>query len=180
MKGWRWATVVARLVLLFAAARGGDVAERNDPYWFLPSEPVVLYFAAPDAAGLVPELRWLRVGLADAKGRLEALVEGPKNAGLFPTLPSPLRIRSVTVEGDLAVVDFDGELVRRHPGGSAGEMLTVFSVVNTLTEIPGVRRVAWRIDGRAVETLVGHLDLSRPVERDPSLILSPDRLRGGL
>ena len=151
MKGWRWATVVARLVLLFAAARWGDVAERNDPYWFLPSEPVVLYFAAPDAAGLVPEIRWL-----------------------------PLRIRSVTVEGDLAVVDFDGELVRRHPGGSAGEILTVFSVVNTLTEIPGVRRVAWRIDGRAVETLVGHLDLSRPVERDPSLILSPDRLRGGL
>jgi len=118
---------------------------------------VVLYFAAPDAAGLVPEIRWLPVGLADAKGRLEALVEGPKNAGLFPTLPSPLRIRSVTVEGDLAVVDFDGELVRRHPGGSAGEILTVFSVVNTLTEIPGVRRVAWRIDGRAVETLVGHL-----------------------
>ena len=44
MKGWRWATVVALLVLLFAAARWGDVAERNDPYWFLPSEPVVLYF----------------------------------------------------------------------------------------------------------------------------------------
>src|SRR5690606_4495869 len=115
MKGWRWATVVALLVLLFAAARWGDVAERNDPYWFLPSEPVVLYFAAPDAAGLVPEIRWRPVGLADAKERLEALVEVPRFAVLFPAVPPPLRIRSVTVEGDLAVVDFDGELVPRPP-----------------------------------------------------------------
>ena len=71
----------------------------------------------------------------------------------------------------MVVVDFDRTLVREHPGGSTGEILTVFSVVNTLTEIPGVRKVAWRIEGQPVETLVGHLDLSRPVERDPSLIV---------
>lgn len=174
MKARRWAAVAALLVGLWAAAWWGDRVERRDPLWFMPSAPVTLYFAAPDAAGLVAEVRWLPVHQTDAKGRLQALVEGPRRADLFPTLPSPLGIRSVSVEGDLVTVDFDRELVERHPGGSAGEILTVFSVVNTLTEIPGIRRVAWRIDGRPVETLVGHLDLSRPIERDPSLILPWD------
>lgn len=173
MQRWRRATVVAFFVGLSLVAWWSARLEQEDPLWFAPSAPVTLYFAGPDASGLVPETRWLPVSRTDAKGRLQALVEGPRRAGLYPTLPSPLEIREVSVEGDLIVVDFGGELVRRHPGGSAGEILTVFSVVNTLTEIPGVRRVAWRIDGQPVETLAGHLDLSRPVERDPSLILSP-------
>jgi len=174
MKARRRATVVALLLGLSVIAWRGDRLEREDPLWFMPTAPVTLYFAGPDAAGLVAETRWLPVSQTDAKGRLQALVEGPRHAGLYPTLPAPTNILSVSVEGDLVVVDFDRELVERHPGGSAGEILTVFSVVNTLTEIPGIRRVAWRIDGRPVETLVGHLDLSRPVERDPSLIVSLD------
>lgn len=171
MKGWRWATVVALLIGLWALASWGQRLEEGDPLWLAPQEPVTLYFAAPDAAGLAAETRWLPVAKADVEGRLRALVEGPRSPGLSPTLSPRAEIRSVTVDGDLVVVDFDQTLVREHPGGSAGEILTVYSVVNTLTEVPGVRRVGWRIEGRPVETLVGHLDLTRPIERDPSLIV---------
>jgi len=63
--------------------------------------------------------------------------------------------------------------VRDHPGGSAGELITVYSVVNTLTELPGVKEVRWLIDGQAVESLAGHLDLSRPVARSDEIIVDP-------
>jgi len=171
MKGWRIAAVVALLVAVWLAARWGDRLEQQDPLWFAPHEEVTLYFAAPDAIGLAAEKRWLPVTETDVEGRLRALVEGPRRRDLSPTLSPRTQIRGVSVVGDTVVVDFDLTLVREHPGGSTGEILTVFSVVNTLTEIPGIRKVAWRIEGQPVETLVGHLDLTRPIERDPSLIV---------
>lgn len=179
MKGWHGATVVALLVGLWALAAWGGRIERESPLWFAPHEPVTLYFAAPDAMGLASETRWLPITETGVEGRLKALVEGPRRPGLSPTLSPRAKVRSVVARGGLVVVDFDRTLVEEHPGGSTGEILTVFSVVNTLTEIPGVREVAWRIEGETVETLVGHLDLSRPFERDPTLIveLETDRRR---
>lgn len=169
-RGWRRAAVVALLTGLVALAAWGEKLEEQDPQWFAPKEPVTLYFATPDAMGLGAEVRWLPPSQAGIEGRLRALVEGPRSPGLRPTLSPRVTVRSVRVQEDTVVVDFDRTLVREHPGGSAGEILTVYSVVNTLTEIPGIRRVAWLIEGMPVETLVGHLDLTRPVEREPSLI----------
>ena len=146
--------------------------------WFSEHEPVTLYFAGPDAMGLAAEIRWLPSAQTDVEGQFRALVEGPRSPGLSPTLSPRTRVRSAVVQGDMAVVDFDRTLVEEHPGGSTGEILTVYSVVNTLTEIPGIRRVAWRIEGQPVETLVGHLDLTRPIERESSLILPQGAARG--
>jgi spore germination protein GerM len=66
--------------------------------------------------------------------------------------------------GDTLVLDFSRELQTNHSGGSAGELLTVYSIVNTLAEnIHGISRVQILVEGNEVETLAGHLDLREPL-----------------
>jgi len=68
------------------------------------------------------------------------------------------------------VADFSKELVERHWGGTAGELMTVYGIVNTLGELPGVKQVRITVEGRPLETLAGHLDLREPLAPDPDLV----------
>ena len=78
----------------------------------------------------------------------------------------------MTPEGVLQV-DFARNLVDQHPGGSWGELLTVQALANTVaTNFPHYRQVRILIDGAAVDTLKGHLDLRQPLNPDFSLVLS--------
>ena len=48
--------------------------------------------------------------------------------------------------------------------------MTVYSIVNTLAELPEIEMVRFLIEGEEIETLAGHLDLSEPVYPDEGLI----------
>ena len=87
-------------------------------------------------------------------------------------IPSGTTVRGfyITDRQD-AFVDFSSRLVTGHPGGSTTELLTVNAIVNAVTaNLPSVQRVQILIDGKEVDTLAGHVDLRRPLERDTSLI----------
>ena len=132
---------------------------------------VVLYFASLDAQYLVPEVRYVPPWRDSALYRLTLLSAGPRDrARLAPVIPPGARPLSVRVEDGVAVADFSRELVERHWGGSAGELMTVYGIVNTLAELPGVRRVRITVEGRALETLAGHVDLSEPLAADRTLV----------
>ena len=100
---------------------------------------------------------------------VETLLEEPKETNLTKIFPKNAAIRSVTVDGGLATVDFDGSLTKNFVGGSTGEELLIGSVVDTLTNFPEVKRVKFLVDGQEIETLSGHMDLSTPLERMDSL-----------
>ena len=72
----------------------------------------------------------------------------------------------VTEKGD-AYVDLSREASAAHPGGSLNELLTVYTIVNAVTaNLPAVTAVQLLIDGKPVETLAGHVDLRRPLEKN--------------
>ncbi len=57
-------------------------------------------------------------------------------------------------------------------------MNTVFSIVDTLTlNFPEIKRVQILIEDQAVDTLNGHLDLSRPLRQDLSFVSSAQRAK---
>ena len=65
-----------------------------------------------------------------------------------------------------AFVDLSKEVVSRHTGGSTNEALTVYTLVDALTaNLPAIQSVQILVDGKQVETLAGHIDLRRPLER---------------
>ena len=62
----------------------------------------------------------------------------------------------------------------KHPGGSMQELLTVYSLVNTLlVNLPTASAVQILIDGREADTLAGHVDLRRPLRKNEALIVTP-------
>ncbi|HEY8426601.1 MAG TPA: GerMN domain-containing protein [Limnochordales bacterium] len=167
---------VALLALLVLAAVGvGLIARYEDR--LLPAlglgRPVVLYFARPDGMALATEVRYTLPGLDGPMQRLQMLAEGPRpESGLAPVLPPGTRPLGVHVDDGVATVDFSREIIERHWGGSTAELLTVYGIVNTLTAAPGIQRVQIRVEGRPIETLAGHVDLSQPLPADPSLVVA--------
>ena len=94
-----------------------------------------------------------------------AMMTPPTEQELAEIFPKRAKLLSVDVEDGVATVNFDQELQKHFVGGSAGETFLIGSVVNTLTNFDEVREVKILIDGKEVETLAGHMDLSAPLER---------------
>ncbi|MDI9441646.1 MAG: GerMN domain-containing protein [Firmicutes bacterium] len=137
-----------------------SLIEEGAPYY-----PV--YFAAADSAHLEPEFR---PGTADVAAVLKDLLEGPRLPGLAPVLPPDVSVLGYTQRGSVLYVSFSHHLRSNHPGGSRAEMLTVYGIVNSLTEIAGIERVQILIEYEQIDTLTGHIDLGKPLERDYSLL----------
>ena len=133
---------------------------------------VTLFFASPDGTELVREGR--EIGpCADSAKCVEAvvgeLINGPLG-DLAPTLPAATSIHAVQVNGDLAQVDLDEEMIKGLPGGSSAEMTAVYSIVDTIAvNFPRIKQVKFLFNGKTVETLKGHLDLRGPLTPDFSM-----------
>jgi germination protein M len=134
------------------------------------TKTVNVYFSDANSEYLVPEQREVFDSTTATENTLEELVKGPKEEGHLATIPEGTEIKGVTVSGEVVAVNFSRAFVDNHPGGSASELMTVYSVVDTVTEVAGVDRVRFLVEGQALESLAGHLDLTQPIERDDSLI----------
>ncbi|MCD5406858.1 MAG: GerMN domain-containing protein [Desulfotomaculum sp.] len=132
--------------------------------------PVVIYFSN-DQDYLVAQKREILKAEGVARVVMQELVKGPDiNSGLLPTLPTGTQLRDINIRNGLCTVDFSAELKTNHPGGSSWELMTVYSIVNTLTRFSAVEEVQILVEGQIVETLAGHVDLSKPLVRDEHII----------
>ncbi|MCK4259317.1 MAG: GerMN domain-containing protein [Halanaerobiales bacterium] len=132
-------------------------------WWtFLAGGNVKLYFAVEDGAGLRAESRKVMGDLKE--GALEELIKGPANSKLSTTIPNEVRVLNIKVTDELCVVNFNEKLVTNHWGGSTGEILTVYSIVNTLCQFRDIERVQILVEGKKIETLAGHLILNESLE----------------
>ncbi len=131
-----------------------------------------LFFATPDGQSLVREGREVEIAEGVEEGVesvVDELIGGPVG-DLAPTLPANARVLGVRVKGEVAQIDFGHELVEGVPAGSAAEMAAVYSIVDTVTtNFPQVKAVQFLVDGAAVQSLKGHLDLTGPLAADFSM-----------
>jgi len=135
---------------------------------------VTLFFQSPDTDDLVPEVRkiFLTESVTDqARQTVKELIGGPESR-LIATIPVGSELREIYLSADgTAYVDFSQSFVDKHPGGSAAEIATIFSLVDTLTfNFPEIHRVKVLVEGEERPTLKEHLDLSRAYVADMSLV----------
>ena len=129
-----------------------------------------LFYVSDDGLRLTPIERDVAFGegtVEQARQIVEAQL-APVAEPLVSAVPAGTKLRTifVTPSGD-AFVDFSRELVAGHTGGSTNEMLTVYSIVNALcANLPAVHSVELLVEGKQVETLAGHVDLRRPLEKN--------------
>ncbi len=118
---------------------------------------------------LVPFEREVDAG-SPARGALQELISGSLPSGCYRPLPAGVRLLGLTVRNRLATADFSEELVTGFGGGSSSEEAAVYSIVNTLTSMPGIAKVQILVSGEQVETIGGHLDVRGPLAFDGELV----------
>jgi hypothetical protein len=130
-----------------------------------PMEQVTVYVAY-DSPG---ELRPQSISIPLAAGRqqrAEDLLRGLMRIYTAKDSAHPLapgaEIRQVfLVDPGLAVIDINSAFVEGQVSGVLPEELTIASLVQTLaTNMPGLTRVKFVVDGKEQETLAGHADLA--------------------
>ena len=132
---------------------------------------ISVYYPDVNATGLVAVTKTVKAQEAEKyKAAVEALLAGTDDKNLTAVFPKKTKLRKVSVSGGMAKVDFDKNLTSGFVGGSTGEEMLVGSLVNTLTEFPEIKKVQILVEGKEIDSLSGHLDLSRPVERMSELI----------
>lgn len=105
------------------------------------------------------------------EGRIiEELKTVPEGYGLSPVMPEESVLKSVRVSGGICYIDFNTEFRTKHYGGATGEIMTVYAIVNSLTELPNVSHVQFLIEGVKSDSFKGHLDFGMLFENDVNLI----------
>ncbi|MBI5885910.1 MAG: GerMN domain-containing protein [Deltaproteobacteria bacterium] len=134
---------------------------------------IKVYFVSEDGEGLTPEKRLAKKGALEdeIKEALGMLIEGPMERKLSSAIPEGTKLRGVRLDGNTATADFSAEMVKNHPGGSTYEILTIYSIVDTVAmNFPQVKEVMILVDGKKTETIAGHIDTTAPFSVDRSLI----------
>lgn len=151
-----WGLVLVLIVMLGSLEIGGE-GEIDDEETY---REVELYFSNPQASYLRTENRKVHKEKFYLNS-LQELIAGPTSNNLKLTIPENTRILGVYEKDDgLFIVDFSEELVEGHWGGTAGEGMTIYSIVNTLTSFPEIDAVKFKIEGEERVTLAGHWDLT--------------------
>ena len=112
---------------------------------------VSLYFYNESAKSLASEGR-----LIDAKELvedpyrklMELLIEGPQNTSLSKTIPDGTRVNKAELKGETLYLDLSKEFIENHQGGEEQESITIYSIVNTMTNLTEVNAVKVLIDGK--------------------------------
>ncbi len=164
MRTLRWILVVAILVVL---AFGGG-------YWYASRRPDL----APKPAGVTtkPSVVVYVPRLVDNRTEWEAKPvpvgegEDPLRIALEHLLitrdtpfPQGTHLLRVSVKNGLAEVDFSRELIDNFPGGSTTEAMIVESLCKTLAQFSDIEKVVILVEGKKIDTIGEHIDLSEPV-----------------
>jgi germination protein M len=146
--------------------------EKTEEVQTVPGEmiEVNLYFSDSQAMYLVSEKRKIPQTTSLAKQVVVELIKGPDSSDLYSTIPEGTRVNEVYIADDIVYVDLSEEVFKNHPGGSSGELMTVYSIVNSLTEISPIKGVQILVEGNERNSLVGHVDISMPLLRDEDWI----------
>jgi len=155
----------------------GEKASEGLSHRFLPrlvKARAHLYFSDVDHSFLTAEVRSLALSdgvVQRTRQIVEALAEGPEGP-LTPTIPGGTRLLGAYLAEDGTVyLDFNRAIMENHPGGTLSELLTIFSLVNTLAlNISEIKAVKLLIGGREAETLAGHVDIRFPFRPNVRLI----------
>lgn len=129
---------------------------------------ISLYFADNALGFLHLERHTLTIGQSKSMCAyvLDELLHGPQGVELIQAIPEDTQVISVKQSGDICTVDLSHEFLAGKPRTAAGERMAVFSIVDSLCSVNGVRAVQILVEGERCESY-GHLNISMPLKFEP-------------
>lgn len=99
---------------------------------------------------------------------VNSLISGPITDGLRPSLSSEVQVNKVNVKEGICYVDLNDAFLERVENQSF--QLNIYSIVNTLTQMPGITRVQFLIDGEIFNGSIEGIRLDSLFEKNVELV----------
>lgn len=131
---------------------------------------LTLYFANESRTALIAEQETVTYSSNISMEKLvtEHIIAGPAYQGYYPTVSPNTKQYSIVVKDGICYVNLSEDFLSLDQG--VHEELVVYSLVNSLTELPNVNKVQISIDGEADRSFGDHLTLSTIFERNLELV----------
>ncbi len=145
-----------------------DLREKNV------KKTITIYFGEKNAEYVMAEPHIISIKESASPTELytavvNEIIKGPSaSSKLYKTVPPEARIINLKVDGDVVTVDFSAEMLTKHWRGSAGEAMTIASLVDSLTEYKEVKRVLLLIEGQPMN--IDSMVVDEPLVRDENTI----------
>ncbi len=135
------------------------------------STELVLYFASANGMYIIPETREVYYSSNVSLERLviEQLLKGPESDGMLAAIPSGTKLNSITVSEDgVCIVNFDATIETTITGIT--ENVTVYSIVNSLTELANIKSVQILVNGETPHISNVDADLSSAISKNDDIV----------
>ena len=135
---------------------------------------LTLYFSNEEGTALIPETRTVVHSANTSLERLvvEQLAAGPLDDAVNPVLPKETKILNVSVAENICYVNFDSSFLAGVPNTS--EKLTVYAIVDSLTELQTVNKVQITVNGSQDIMYRDAIPLNQPFDRNEQYILNQE------
>lgn len=158
---------------IFGAMNSSDVIVNfNDFETIGTKKTVTLYFSNNTGDKLIPMSYEMKINKNEKveKTIVDLLIKGSNNGEYNNLIPREVKVKNVYTNEGVCYIDFSEELVTKHIGGSTAELLTIYSIVNTLTELPNISQVRFLIEGQIREEFKGHMKFDVLFKRNLDLV----------
>ncbi len=132
---------------------------------------ITLYFADDQAQWVEAQMRQVIIENTLEETIILELIKGPEGENLLATIPEGTELLGLSIEDGIAYVDFSAQFKTNHWGGSAGELMTIQSIVASLTQLDEVDAVQLLLEGEKEDALFGHSCTAEPIEPDSNFIV---------
>ena len=154
--------------------KGGSIYASTEETRPVSTEKISYDFFFPSYSGdyLLPrriEVAKFNELKAQVREVVVTLLQGPGEGS--PPLVNPfsekIRLNEIFLVNNVVVIDVNSALQDKINGGSTQEILTVYTIVDTvLYNFSALQGVQILLDGKECETLAGHIDIGRPLFMD--------------
>jgi len=96
---------------------------------------------------------------------MQEILKGPSKTYYYAVIPGGTKLLGVEVQGNIVKVNLSEEFFKNSLDSRILDEYIIYSIVNTLTEIPGIKGAVFYIDGKRIK-VYGNVDLSIPAVRN--------------
>ena len=103
---------------------------------------------------------------------VEQLIAGPTEKGYYPTIPKDTKLMSVTTKDNVCYVNLDTGFTTQ--GYDVLGAVTIYSIVNSLAELPGISGVQILVNGETSIVYKDNISLETTFQINPEIIEKGD------
>ncbi|MDF1616571.1 GerMN domain-containing protein [Petrocella sp. FN5] len=108
---------------------------------------------------------------------IKELMLPPEGHNLMSLIPQETVVKSIYVDQGICYIDFNEAFRTEHIGGSTSEVMSIYAIVNSLTDLPNINKVQFLIEGKKSESFTGHLQFDILFEQSLDLVSKESKIK---